>query len=1616
MPAQSPEIVIVIGSQAQGAVAGLNQTQKAIQGVQKTAGGATKTTSQFGTSLNLLMTPITNLGVGLRQMGQALQGVSFLATAFISIPITMMLKGAADAAIVFDAALVRAQKTTDLLDSQVGRLSGATGTLSGELRRMAQDVATPLETLGELAEQAGQLGVRGVDNILKFVRMAEIMGQTTDIAANEAIEAFGRLTDALGIGAEEAGSYMLQLASTVNMLENTTLGSAKNIADGMTNAISAAAGFNIAGADLAAFIATLYQVGIGSLEAGTMFSRMTTYVTTKIQDLADMTGLSVSQIRESFDKDFVGGLLGVLRAVREVESAGERMDIAYEIFGVRGMKGVALLSAQLEEKLIPNLEAAREEFQTGTSLIDEYVKAMSSTEAMIGVLQNNLKVLGVTLGDTFLPIINTLLKYVVPAVQMATEAFAGLDAPVRLAILAGAAFLAIMGPLTMILGTLAFSIGIAISAIGNFVVGIAAMGSSLLPLIGLVAGIGVALVGLAFIAEDAMKNVRDTFLSYAEAAQSWGSNLIGNFASGMLSGMAAVINAAITIANAIAQFFASFSPPKKGPLSEILNWGKNLIDTYIKGFKSADFSAIADVTSLIGGYFRNLGKLGMIDEKKVIPGILNIRHAFTELLSVFQATGEISQSVLDKISSGMGEMGDMVARYLELQLRVNAAQKVYDQEIDKLEQIRDLREGINKTYDRQVRAITKSGKPLLQQLSSIVQARYERDEQLVTLEDEETAQEGVVDAAEDQLDVLQGQLNTHEGLVDYYLDELDLLADQKALMDSQAGAAGAMAKALKAAAGAAGEFAGALSGIDLGGDLGDFEEFIRDWEELMKGIELSVATSAEGKKAIETFFWALGGGKIPEGYPLSAEDWFASKEVGDAYDFGRTLWGIFDEIKTGFDTFVLGIETGIETGMGRIKDALSGGEDGGGIGAIFDPIKEHIGDILGIAVAIALFALGIAGLIKIISNIGPIVAFVTTIGKISTGLAALGLNLGTVVGVALLAFVLLIAGIAIAAIAIGGLVTGIVENLDWFSRVFKELGDTLAAPELGEALVALGQAFADLWDVVAPILYLLWRGIVGIMTIIVKTITGAIATALPGLIMFVTGIVNILAGVIGFFSNALKMIWAIITGDIEGFRSSAAAVLSSTWTFMKGMFQLVAGGILTVFGAVLGWASAFIGSLANWLVPGSEDIFVGVVAAFAVGANKINEWMTKAKDWVVEKAIILWDVLGGVLKALGIDWSGLATEAETSSGHVGVSLSTLGTDAKTAETTAATALGGIGIGFGDLRTAASDASGDIQGDLGDIGAEAGGLESIFGGSLAGIMGTIASLESETAGATSDISKDLVVTGSDWEAYARISSGKTVESSTAITDMGTVLSTFGADAATLLTDLGLDWGTLDQDINTAQANTSGYIDTLGKDTGILRDDTDTASVDMITSWDDLDTAIGTVVDNIIGPGGFYELFTTATEDLETAVVTAFEAMELGVLDFETTVDRVLMEINWMIDNMLRKFRELQDEVVGGSIIPDMNSAIVQSFDDMISETSRAVGSWVGGMIGDFSALDGGAAADVALSAPEGTDTIMSSGPLVEIRQIVVPNMQVGQAFAKSMSEELSRLISYRRVPS
>ena len=1615
MPANQARVVIIIDSDAVRAVNGLNKTQKAIQGVQRSGKSAGSAMNQFGSAMSIALAPLSNFGVALRQMGQALQSVSFLATAFISIPMIAAFKAISEEAINYNDALVRVQKTTGLLDKGMGDLNSTIEGLDVGLRDMARGVATPLGTLAELAEQAGQLGVKGAANILKFVRVAEILGTTTDIAAEDALQTFGRLASALGVETDKAGEYILQLANAVNFLENTTAASAKDIAQGMQNAISAAAGFDIAAADLAGFIAALFQVGVNAQEAGTSFSRVAQYISQNIEDLATMTGKSTREIKEAFDQDFTSGLVSVLRAIGEVDSSIEQMAIASEIFGQRASRGIVLLANNMDG-LTEKIEDARREFNSGTSVIDEYVKAMSSTQSMIKVLQNNLRVLGMTLGDTFIPIINVLLKYVVPAIQLAAEAFANLSEPIKLAIFAGAAFLAILGPLTMILGTLGFGIGIAISGIINLLTSFQAIAAFASPFILAILAIGAALIGLVVFAKDTVTGIRDVLQNAANAARSWGNNLVASFAAGMLQGAVYVINAAIAIGNTIARFLKSFSPPREGTLKDIMKWGANLISTYIEGFRHADFSAIEDVTDMIARYFRGIAKLELIDEAQIVPNILGVREAFVKLVDIFKDTGKISDEILGDIVSQLGEMGEEMSDFLTLQLKVNVAQQAYDEVTKKLREIRDLREDINRTYTKEVREITKSGAPLLKQLSSIVAAQNQRDEGLAVLDEQEAEQQKIANAAEAELDIQKELLKTQEGLVDFYLDELDLLADQASLMER-------VDKAAESAAGSAAEFAGALAGIDFGGGLDEFTETIGNWDTMIAGLSDSLKVFDEGKTTIEAFFAGLRGEFLIENPELLEN---LTPEAVKAIKFGRDLRGMWDTM--------LGTLEDVKLRFLGIADAIKEFDikDLTGFTLFLEDLKKNAPYIIGFAVGFALFVALVA---KFATSMDGIIVANFVLANLSGYLALAGAALGSFTTY-LLAAIPLIATFFLIAVAVAAFVVAVIRNFDWLKTnmiaIWDSITETAESSGLGQALKDLGQAFADLWTLVGPILALIFELLVRVATGIIQTFVGTLGAVIPSIITIVTGIINIIAGIVMSFANFFKLIIAIFKGDTDAFKKAFDAFMKGFGLQIAGLLQIVGGAITGALSLILGFAINLVNSILNIFGLGSEEISSTVIGKFTELATGVNEWINKAKDSVVTAVTEMANRAGPFLRAIGIDWGEMSADATEGAGGVRGATDTVIEDVQKIGKETETPFSDLKArweGLGTNATAGTDEAGvGIDTLLGNIF----GLESGAQSPLLNMAGFFDTLSTKAGTAT-----DEVVTGIDNFGRTITTTKQGVETDigglgitieTIMAAMTGSVGTFETTTGTSLTNVNTDL----LDFQTETATTAGIVDTeafnMGESIQTMYDRFDEL-LPLIYGPDgflqQLSDKFSEVVTDIAGEEGYIDLFITKVEELAVAMYGEGGEWDgyLGKIkkawhDLGSYIGGVVGQLQMDIDRLLGAMRELYDKSVNHSYIPDMAKGVVKWFTYMTDETTPLVTGWtkdMGAQMSTMASAPGISAAGVS-SGGDDAGGFAAFGPLIQIDKMIVPNQQVARAFADQLSDQLGRMAGWRRTGS
>ncbi len=322
-------------------------------------------------------------------------------------------------------------------------------------------------------------------------------------------------------------------------------------------------------------------------------------------------------------------------------------------------------------------------------------------------------------------------------------------------------------------------------------------GSALAGLTGLLGPLGLliaATAGLAAAWSSNFLGIRDTLSAFAADAQSffadlasqavaWGQNLIAQYGQGILDALSSVlVNAMDSVGNAIADFLASFSPPRKGPLTGIVSWGRGLMNSYLQGMTEADLGLLQSATSQIQGVLQSLQANGAISEDQVIPALQNMRGELAELIAGWRRTGEVSEDNLARISQGLGEAGPHMAEYLRLQLqlatatdKVTAAQKDYDaakQESDaRMQEYQGM--GI--------------GSALMKVLENQEKARLKPKEE-------------ALEKAKSEAELLQESVDTQKAYIDALKLGVDLNGQQLALLDRMAKAMERMAQQQKESA------------------------------------------------------------------------------------------------------------------------------------------------------------------------------------------------------------------------------------------------------------------------------------------------------------------------------------------------------------------------------------------------------------------------------------------------------------------------------------------------------------------------------------------------------------------------------------------------------------------------------------------------------------------------------------------------------------------------------------------------------------------------------------------------------------------------------------------------
>lgn len=137
------------------------------------------------------------------------------------------------------------------------------------------------------------------------------------------------------------------------------------------------------------------------------------------------------------------------------------------------------------------------------------------------------------------------------------------------------------------------------------------------------------------------------------------AHIFGAFANGVINAANALIfPAVIGIAQFIADLLVGFSPPKKGPLSEIDKGGYNIMAAWLEGIAGVSLDPVEEVAAQVDAALGNIGKASL-------PAV-NARLAeLDKALLPFQQRLDIVKSQFDAISAPAQAALDAIDRQLQ---------------------------------------------------------------------------------------------------------------------------------------------------------------------------------------------------------------------------------------------------------------------------------------------------------------------------------------------------------------------------------------------------------------------------------------------------------------------------------------------------------------------------------------------------------------------------------------------------------------------------------------------------------------------------------------------------------------------------------------------------------------------------------------------------------------------------------------------------------------------------------------------------------------------------------------------------------------------------------------
>jgi TP901 family phage tail tape measure protein len=313
------------------------------------------------------------------------------------------LTGAAKAAIDFEDAFAGVEKTVNEAELAEARLTFKD--LEKSFRGMATEIPIAATEFARLGETAGALGVNAAD-IDEFVKTTALLGVTTDLTANAAADALGRIGTILkftGKDYEEFADTLVALGNDGASVESEIVEITKRFA-----AEGRSAG--LATTQIAALASATASLGFAPERGGTALSRVFANMGTNIalandkgKAFANITGRSLTNLQDSLDKgEGLGIFLDVLEGIKGLSPTDANRTL--KALGINNTSDRNIFRTMAENLPFVNDQLKTAANATG-ALSEEAQKRFDTIASKITLLKNNIVEAGIAIGTAMLPAI-----------------------------------------------------------------------------------------------------------------------------------------------------------------------------------------------------------------------------------------------------------------------------------------------------------------------------------------------------------------------------------------------------------------------------------------------------------------------------------------------------------------------------------------------------------------------------------------------------------------------------------------------------------------------------------------------------------------------------------------------------------------------------------------------------------------------------------------------------------------------------------------------------------------------------------------------------------------------------------------------------------------------------------------------------------------------------------------------------------------------------------------------------------------------------------------------------------------------------------------------------------